>query len=210
MNILAKPTKPVRGEPAWEVAELFPAQGEWTEADYLALPDSNRLIELSAGCLEFLPMPTPLHQMIVIFLLRALLAFVEPRELGTVLVAALRVRLWNRKFREPDVVFMLAEHAERMGGEYWEGADLVMEVVSGGSEDRKRDLEIKVAEYARARIPEYWIIDPKEAQITVLRLRGRKYAVHGRYRRGDQVKSALLKGFEVSVDAALAGKWPGK
>ena len=52
---------------------------------------------------------------------------------------------------------MLAEHADRMAEEYWRGADLVMEVVSGGEDDRRRDLETKVAEYARARIPEYWI-----------------------------------------------------
>jgi hypothetical protein len=32
-----------RGQPAWELALLFPAQGEWTEGAYLAL-DTNRLI----------------------------------------------------------------------------------------------------------------------------------------------------------------------
>src|SRR5712691_11899026 len=156
----------VEGEPAWEVAYLFPAQGTWTESEYLDLP-GNRLVELSNGFLEVLPMPTMSHQMIVAFLLRALLAFVEPRTLGTVLVAALRVRLWQRKFREPDVVFMLAEHADRMGEKYWEGADLVMEVVSEDEKSRERDLKIKPAEYARARIPEYWIIDPQQARITV-------------------------------------------
>ena len=53
-----------RGEPTWELALLFPFQGEWTESAYLAL-DTNRLIELSDGCLEFLPMPTVLHQLIM-------------------------------------------------------------------------------------------------------------------------------------------------
>jgi Uma2 family endonuclease len=205
MSTVQSEAKPAQGEPAWEVAYLFPTQGTWTEADYLDLP-GNRLVELSDGFLEVLPMPTTSHQMIVAFLFRTLVAFVESKALGTVLFAALRVRLWEGKFREPDVVFMLARHADRIGEEYWEGADLVMEVVSGDAKDRERDLKVKVVEYARARISEYWIIDPQEAEITVLRLKGRKYVVHGRFGRGSRAQSALLKGFEVDVDAALSGK----
>jgi Uma2 family endonuclease len=205
MSIVRSPAKSARGQPAWEVAYLFPAQGTWTEEEYLALP-GNRLVELSNGFVEFPPMPTTSHQMIVAFFFRTLLAFVEPQRLGTVLFAALPVRLWKGKIREPDVVFMLAKHADRIREEYWQGADLVMEVVSPDAESRKRDLETKVAEYARARISEYWIIDPQQAQVTVLRLKGRKYAVHGRYGRGSRARSALLKGFEVDVDAILSGK----
>ncbi len=192
-------------EPAWEVAYLFPAQGTWTEGEYLDLP-GNRLVELSNGFLEVLPMPTMSHQMIVAAFYEALVAFVRLGGLGTVLFAGLRVRLWKGKIREPDVVFMLAAHADRMGEEYWQGADLAMEVVSGSKEDRERDLKTKVAEYARARISEYWIVDPAQAQITVLRLKGRKYAVHGRCGRGGRARSALLKGFEVDVDAILSRK----
>jgi Uma2 family endonuclease len=212
MSTIPSPAKQAKGrrqqaegEPAWEVAYLFPAQGSWTESEYLGLP-GNRLVELSNGFLEILPMPTTSHQMIVLALYRALIAFAGLDGLGTVLVAPLRVRLWKGKFREPDVVFMHAEHADRIGEDYWQGADLAMEVVSGTKEDRQRDLETKLTEYARARISEYWIIDPAQAQITVLRLKGRKYAVHGRFGRGSRAQSALLKGFEVEVDAILVGK----
>jgi Uma2 family endonuclease len=161
MSTIPLEAKPRVGDPAWEVAYLFPAQGTWTEAEYLSLP-GNRLIELSNGFLEVLQMPTTSHQLIVASLFRALLAFVEPQHLGTLLFAALPVRLWKGKIREPDVVFMLAEHADRIGEEFWRGADLVMEVVSGSEKSCHRDLVTKVAEYARARIAEYWIVDPKE------------------------------------------------
>jgi Uma2 family endonuclease len=205
MNTITSHARPKVGEPSWEVAYLFPSQGTWTEEEYLALPE-NRQIELSNGFLEVLPMPTTSHQAIIAFIYGALLAFIEPRQLGKVFFAGIRVRLWKGTFRLPDVVFMLARHADRMGEEYWRGADLVMEVVSGTAKDRRRDLKAKVAEYARARIPEYWIIDPQEAQLTILRLRGKSYAPHGRYGRGMQARSVLLKGFEVDVDAVLAGK----
>jgi Uma2 family endonuclease len=203
-------TVPVRampsvGEPAWEVAHLFPAQGTWTEGEYLDLP-GNRLVEFSDGFIEVLPVPTTSHHRILAFLYAALLAFITPQQLGTVLFAGIRVRLRKGKYREPDLVFMLAEHEDRIGEDFWQGADLVMEVVSGGDKDRRRDLEIKPVEYAGARIPEYWIVDPRGEQITVLRLRGKKYVVHGKYGRGGHATSALLKGFEVNVDAALSGK----
>ena len=51
------------GDPVWPVALLFPRQGDWSEEDYLAL-DTTRLVELSDGCLEVLPMPSPFHQLI--------------------------------------------------------------------------------------------------------------------------------------------------
>jgi Uma2 family endonuclease len=196
---------PERGgsEPTWEVAYLFPAQGDWSEEEYLAL-HGNRLVELSDGVVEVLPVPTTSHQLLVAYLYGALLAFAAGRDLGTVLFAPLRVRLWRGKFREPDVVFMRKEHAGRIGEDFWDRADLVMEVVSDDEEDCRRDLETKRREYARAGIPEYWIIDPREERILVLRLAGRRYTVHGEFPRGASASSHLLPGFTVDVTEALA------
>ncbi len=188
-------------EPVWDLARLFPHQGAWTEEDYLAL-ETNHLVEYSHGQLEVLPMPTESHQLIVLCLYRGLQSFLERYALGLVLIAPLRVRLWPGKFREPDVVVMLAEHADRRHEQYWEAPDLVMEVVS--PEYRYLDLETKRREYAQAGIPEYWIVDPAEAQITVLTLEGDHYTVFGMFGAGTTARSALLKGFEVSVDAVWA------
>jgi hypothetical protein len=85
-------------EPTWEVAYLFPRQGNWSEEDYLAL-DTNQLVELSTGSLEVLPPPTTSHQLLVVHLYGLLLAFATSRDLGTALIAPLRVRLWRGKFR---------------------------------------------------------------------------------------------------------------
>ena len=189
--------------PAWEVALLFPGQGSWSQKDYLAL-QTNRLVEFAEGNVEVLDVPTEEHQLIVAFLYRAIMEFVTARGLGTVLFAPLRVKLWEGKFREPDVVFMLAENSLRRHGKFWDGADLVVEVVS--PEDPDRDLGTKREEYARAGIPEYWIADPRDATITVLTLSspGGPYAVAGTFGRGEQARSALLPGLEVDVERAFA------
>jgi Uma2 family endonuclease len=191
-----------RGDPAWEVALLFPTQGNWCETEYLAL-NTNRLVELSEGCLEVLPMPTIFHQLIVSFLHHVLQTFVAAHASGKVLFAPLPVRLWPGQFREPDILYILPERIRTRHGQP-EGADLVMEVVSEGFENRKRDLEIKREEYAKAGIAEYWIVDPQEQRITVLTLVGATYREHGVFGLGSQATSVLLPGFTVAVEAVFA------
>ena len=197
---LPQPSPP--GGPAWEIALLFPPQGEWSEEEYLAL-DTSRLVELSEGCLEVLPIATILHQLIVRFLSRLLETFVAAHAEGEVLVAPLPVHLWPKKFRAPDIVYFRPHRMKDVHGQP-EGADLVVEVVSEGEENRYRDLVTKREEYAAAGISEYWIVDPQERQITVLVLEGQAYREHGVFKPGTVASSVLLPGFSASVDAVLA------
>ena len=195
-----------RGEPAWEIATLFPMQGTWSEAAYLALP-SNRLMELNDGCLEVLPMPTYFHELIVEFLYDLLRAFVRDRGLGKVMRAPLPIRLWPGQMREPDVLFLRPERLQQLARSgnraQPEGADLVMEVVSEGSQNRERDLDVKRSEYARAGIAEYWIVDPARRTISVLALEGDTYRIAGEYDTTQSAASVLLTGFTLSVQAAF-------
>lgn len=190
---------PKAGEPVWELARLFPSQGMWSEEAYLAL-DTGRLIEFSDGFLQVLPMPTRMHQLIVGFLYRRLFAFIQTHYPGAeVLFAPMPVRLFAREYREPDVIYRSAEHVRQDTGAYPQAADLVIEVISGSKGDRERDLIDKRRDYALAGIPEYWIVDPQEELIIVLRLEGNEYAEHGRFVAGDAATSALLPGFTVPV-----------
>jgi Uma2 family endonuclease len=196
-----------RPDLAWEVATLLPQQGHWNEAEYLWIArHTNKLVELSDGAIEVLPMPSPKHQKIVALLYRLLFNFIEAQSLGTVLFAPLSLRLWPGKFREPDILFIFAEHAGWEEPDCWNGADLVMEVVSPSNPDH--DLEIKHAEYAQAGIPEYWIVNPENDTIIVLQLKQGSYAEHGVFKRGAQASSALLEGFAVSVEAVLGASSP--
>jgi Uma2 family endonuclease len=190
------------GEPAWNVALLFPSQGNWTEQEYLAL-ETNQLVELSDGWLEVLPMPLPYHQLIVKLLYDLLNAFVNAHASGKVLFAPLPIRLWPEKMREPDVLYLRPRRLRNLKKPP-EGADLVMEVVSGTPDVRKRDLVIKRKEYAKAGIAEYWIVDPDERKITVLTLGKKAYRVHGVFAPGSVATSVLLPGFAVDVTATLA------
>ena len=161
------------------------------------------MIELVSGRLEFPTMPNMLHQDIVKFLVMVLDVFVKAEHLGRVYFSPLPVHLFPGTFREPDNVF-LKSHRIKDKRKPPEGADLVMEVVSPGTDARERDFEDKRSDYAKAKIPEYWIVDPETKTVTVLTLWGKNYKVHGEFKPGDAAASKLLKGFKVAVSDVFA------
>lgn len=216
-NIIEMPSAPqrksARGEPTWEIAQFYPRQGEWTDEEYLTL-SVNRFVELHNGILEVLAMPTALHQAIVGLLYELLRKFLCQQNVGQVFLAPMPVRLGPGQYREPDLVFLKPERlrtlqAIGLQGQP-DGADLTMEVVSPGDENRRRDVVEKREIYARAGIAEYWIIDPETATITVLVLDGTSYRVHGEFHAPATATSVLLSGFTVNVhDVFAVGSLPG-
>lgn len=179
--------------------EALPRQGHWTDDEYLWLTDRcRRLIEFTDGYVEELPMPTSSHQAILAFLYRLFHSHLEARG-GVAMFASLRLRIREGKFREPDLLVLRDRRDDRYQDRYWLGADLVAEVVSP---DRPaRDLVEKRGDYAEAKIPEYWIVDPRDQTVTVLSLRERSYVEHGVFSRGDNAPSASFDGLVADVDA---------
>ncbi|MDH7485538.1 MAG: Uma2 family endonuclease [Anaerolineae bacterium] len=187
---------------ATEIAELWPPHGEWTEADYFALPDTNRLVELSEGELIMPPHPTETHQRVLDELYAAMRAFVREHNLGIIRFAPLPVRLWPGKIREPDILFIAQAHADRIGEQVYGPPDLVVEVLSSGT--RRTDRGEKFLEYARAGVSEYWLVDPDAQTIEVFTLEEGVYTLLGKFGPGETARSQLLAGFEVAVDEVFA------
>ena len=105
------------------------------------------------------------HQQIKMFLVRLMAEFLDVHPKGLVFDAPFLLRLPNRTSgREPDILVVLNEHAERVTPTLLNGpADLVVEIVSPESDGRDRGE--KFVEYERAAIPEYWLIDPLRSQV---------------------------------------------
>src|SRR5262245_39331537 len=112
-------------------------------------------------------MPTEAHEAIVQFLLFALLGYVEKRKLGKVYSNGIRLRIRPRKIRLPDIIFLHKEHFHARHNRVWDGADLVMEVVSEDPKYRVRDYQEKLTDHTEAKVAEYWIIDPEHQQVIV-------------------------------------------
>ncbi len=184
----------------------LPPQGAWSDEDYLALTDGcNRPIEFTDGCVQQLPMPTFTHQAVLLALYRSLHDYLTVRG-GIAMVAGLRLRIREGKFREPDVLVLRDRSDPRCQDRYWSGADLVVEVVS--PDDPARDLVEKRVDYAEAGVPEYWIVDPRNETIAVLALEGTSYVERGVYARGDSAASPSLDGFTADVTALFDAPEP--
>ena len=179
----------------------LPPQGAWSDEAYLWLTDHSRcLIEFTDGWLEELPWPTATHQAALLFLYDVIRAHLKRRG-GVVMVAPLRLRIREGKFREPDLMLLHQTNDPRYEDRYWLGADLVIEVMS--PDNPNRDLVQKRADYAEAGVPEYWIADPRHETILVLGLDDGAYRELDLHGRGDQVASPSMAGLLVDVAATF-------
>ena len=203
------PARPAATAPAFRqqrelaalLGDVLPPQGAWSDEGYLWLTDrTRRLIEFTDGHVQELPMPTDTHQAVLAFLYRLFHEHLDPRG-GIVRFSALRLRIREGKFREPDLLMVRARSDPRRQDRYWLGADLVVEVVSPDAPER--DLVEKRADYAEGGIPEYWIADPRDETITVLALEGETYVERGVFGRGGTAVSTLLEGFAADVSAVF-------
>jgi Uma2 family endonuclease len=126
---------------------------EWAGEDVRAEWVNGKVIELTP--------PTERHQEFSLWLASVLYMFVKRRRLGKVLTAPFEMKLDAiPSSRLPDILVTLTESAGRLDGERLNGvADLAIELIS--DESVTRDRRDKFAEYARAGVSEYWIIDPR-------------------------------------------------
>ncbi len=189
------------GEPAWEAAYFLPLQGQWSEEDFLRF-HTKRMAELVNGRLEILPMPTLTHQKILRWLLALVEAAAPPG--GLVLFAPLPCKLFPGTIREPDLLYISPEHLPGPEIEYPSQLDLAIEIVSSGAEARQRDYQDKRVDYAKAGVAEYWIVDPEQAQVTILTLEGQEYREYSVSKSGATAASLLLADLSVNVQDMLA------
>jgi Uma2 family endonuclease len=176
-------------------------QGSWTEEQYLRLTDrTNRLVEFVDGRLEALPMPTDEHQGLLIWLIDVLRAAIGPS--GVVRSAPLRLQIRPGRYREPDILALRDAGDPRRRNSFWRGADLVVEIVS--PDDPDRDYVDKRADYAEARVPEYWIVAPAGRTVTVLRLGETGYVQHASVGADGRATSPNLPALAVDVAAMFA------
>jgi Uma2 family endonuclease len=155
-------------------------------------PDRNRY-ELIEGELFVSAAPNTEHQRTTGRLFRRLADHVEEHDLGEVFVAPYDVVLDASTVLESDTVFVSKARQSIIKPACIEGVpDLVVEVLSDSS--RTIDRFVKRDRYAEFGVPEYWLLDPVEPRIEVLRLEAAKYHVVGSFGPGDTLESPTFSG----------------
>ena len=113
--------------------------------------------------------------------------------------------------RYPDLIILEPEHIPLTANRLTITFDmlpprLVVEVVSPGRVGRERDYERKRAQYAARGIAEYWVIDPIEQVVTVLRLEEGQYVEVGVFRDGEAIVSPMFPQLSLTVQQILSGE----
>lgn len=191
---------------------MVPAtQPRMTLAEYLTYDDgTDTRYELVNGELVEMPAESDLNNAIAIILIATFLQFVPPSLLrrGTEIV----VSGSRATARVPDVMVLTEEAAAALVGASrsiilldMPSPQLVVEVVSPGSDNENRDYRHKRSEYAARKIPEYWIVDPEQKQVTVLTL------VEGLYEEAvftgsDRLLSLTFPNLQLTVEQVLTGQ----
>ena len=190
-----------------DAAGLPPQGARMTRAEYLARRFEYRA-EWVDGRLDYLPMPRSLHAALCSRIYDLLYEHLRGRRPKPALRGATVYIRCPRQFREPDAALLLDPSDPRIGAESWDGADLVVEVVS--PDDPDRDYAAKREDYAAAGVREYWIVDARDRtpdddrgrSVTVLTLDGEDYR-ETVFREGGTAAGSLLPGFAPAVTACL-------
>ena len=106
------------------------------------------------------------HQIVSANLMFLIQRYLETNPIGMVL-ATLGLILSEYSGVIPDLIFFLDEQRDTIiTGERLTGPPaLVIEIVSPGSANIRRDRVSKLQLYAKHRVPEYWIVDPKNLTV---------------------------------------------
>jgi len=169
-----------------------------TTYDYLDGEETNRRRELAYGVLREPPAPFFSHQQIVFRVALLLQDHVEPRGLGRVGLAPIDVVLDAERALvvQPDILFVATEHLSIIRDQVWGAPDLVVEVLSPGTESRDRNE--KLGWYRQYGVREYWIVDLAEECVTVVDFPAG--AADARvFDRSSTMRSSILPEFEAAV-----------
>jgi Uma2 family endonuclease len=114
--------------------------------------------------------------------------------------------------RYPDLVVLQPEHILLTASRLTVTLDmpppqLVVEVVSPGRVGRERDYDHKRAQYAARGIPEYWIVDPQEQMVAVLRLESGQYVEVGVFQGEQALVSPAFPQLSLTAQQVLRGEF---
>jgi Uma2 family endonuclease len=102
----------------------------------------------------------------------------------------------------PDVVWASSERLAALlddAGHLTGAPELVVEVLSPGEANERRDREVKLKLYAAQGVREYWIADQRLQQIQVYRRQQATLVLVGTLFANDELSSPLLPGFSCPV-----------
>ncbi len=171
-----------------------------TVAELESMPDDGNRYELIEGELLVSRAPSLTHQRISRNLLILISQYLDQHPFGEVL-ATPGVIFDDFNSVIPDLIVVSNERrASIAAGERFSGApEIIIEILSPGPENSKRDRVAKRQVYSRYGVMEYWVIDPESYTIEVYRMQAGTLELATTLTQTDSLASSVLPDFVVSV-----------
>ncbi|MDF5710944.1 MAG: Uma2 family endonuclease [Nostoc sp. S4] len=173
----------------------------WTTADLELLPDNGNRYEIIDGELFVTRAPHWNHQRACARIIAPLDTWSQATSLGQV-VPALGVIFGENNNVIPDVVWVSNERLPLIldeAGHLTGAPELVVEVLSLGNENEKRDRELKLKLYSSRGVKEYWIVDWYKQEVEVYRREQGSLKLVATLFNSDELSSPILSNFTCAI-----------
>jgi Uma2 family endonuclease len=169
-----------------------------TIADVDAMPEDGNRYEVIEGELFVSRAPSLTHQDVVVNLIFSFTEYLRGNPIGKVWPAS-GVIFSDFSGVIPDVVYIGNERRKQIatGGRVYGAPDLIIEILSPGTENERRDRHAKRQLYRKYGVKEYCMVDPERSAIAIYRTSKLKLVAKLGLR--DQVTTPLTPGFRCSV-----------
>jgi len=159
--------------------------------------------ELIGGEIIVSTAPRYIHQLLSMRITSQFLDYLKKNPIGEILATPGLI------FSEydgviPDLIFITHERRDEIlnekDGKFHGAPELVIEILSPGRFNARRDLEIKRELYEIFGVPEYWVVKPQEKEIEVFQ----PGAASKIYTENEIPKTALLPKFKLKIKQLFA------
>jgi Uma2 family endonuclease len=174
----------------------------WTSADVDLLPETSSRYEIIDGELFVARVPHWEHQKATGNAASELSNWSIETGLGEA-VQAPGIIFSDEDNVIPDVVWISHDRLTTgldESGHLIVAPDLIVEVLSAGTENERRDREAKLKLYSERGVQEYWIINWRSPQLEVYRRQNVMLTLVCTLLPGDTLSSPLLPGFACAID----------
>jgi Uma2 family endonuclease len=194
------------GPGAGMMAQVSVDEGVWTVDDLDEFPDDEwHRYEVIDGELHVAKAPDDEHGRVLAECVCELTVWNRQRGLGEVITGnGIISDRYNGVI--PDAVWVSRERAatgREPDKKLHIGPELIVEVLSPGPANARRDLEIKLALYAREGVLEYWVLDPRARTVGVYTREGDTLRAISTLETDATLRSTALDGFTVPVERFL-------
>ena len=173
----------------------------WTSQDLEMLPNNGKRYEIIDGELYMSTQPHYYHQRVCGLVFKVLDIWSEQTEAGEANLAPGLIFAEDNDVA-PDVIWTSRERltiALQQDGKLHTAPELVVEVLSPGTINERRDREFKLRLYSRRGALEYWIVNWQERSLQIYRREEAVLKLHSTLYENDTLQSPLLPGFTCQV-----------